>query len=541
MKNYLQFTIFFVTILFFSCQEKNKTLELFPLKEGVNYGYFDATGKEIISAKYAYATVFRDGLAIVKLHGNTPKYTFIDEKGEVVFNKTYASVSVFSEGLAWVSPNNSYPTAIDKNGKEQFSIKNAERVKIFKDGLSAYSVKDSISEKWGFVDSSGKTVIQPQFYDTGNFSEDLCAVKNEDGNWKYIDKKGVVKFQQSFRTASDFLNGKTIVSDNFEEKFGLINSEGSVVLEPTLDSIVYDKKDFLVKKEGKWGWIDATGKMLIEPKFEDAFPFGENDLAVVKLNGLYGFIDKKGVTKIDFQFQKAYSFSGETAYVVQKNVGSLIDKKGNAVVKNKFSGISEDLITYLNNGNSSYEIIKTDYFDVAGILKEINVNNPGNFKFGETISEIVPKLFNKKLPDNKELDLTFFFLRKIAEDAYLSLYVIRNDENKIAGFWYKAELGGKSFYKPNELEKGFVKNLKGYTKTEAPDEFINQGAIKAYKNKNHILLISGSSQSNEFIVEILNPSTNLDGYRSRYYGNHQNTDTDDLASLKAMELFREEE
>lgn len=541
MKNYLQFTIFFVTILLFSCQEENKTLELFPLKGGVNYGYFDASGKEIISAKYAYATVFRDGLAIVKLYGNTPKYTFIDEKGEVVFNKTYASVSVFSEGLAWVSPNNSYPTAIDKNGKEQFSIKNAERVKIFKDGLSAYSVKDSISEKWGFVDSSGKTVIEPQFYATGNFIEGLCAVEDEDGNWKYIDKKGIVKFQQSFRTASDFLNGKAIFSDNFEEKFGLINSEGSVVLEPTLDSIVYDKKDFLVKKEGKWGWIDAAGKTLIEPKFEDAFPFGESDLAVVKLNGLYGFIDKKGVTKIDFQFQKAYSFSGETAYVVQKNVGSLIDKKGNAVVKNKFSGISEDLITYLNNGNSSYEIIQTDYFDVAGILKEINVNNPGNFKFDETISEIIPKLFNKKLTDNNELDLTVFFLRKIAKDAYLSLHVIRNDENKVAGFWYKVELGGKSFYKPNELEKAFVKNLKGYTKIEAPDEFINQGAIKAYKNKNHILLIAGSSLNNEFIVEILNPSTNLDDYRSRYYGNHQNTDTDDLASLKSMELFREEE
>ena len=33
---------------------------------------------------------------------------------------------------------------------------------------------------------------------------------------------------------------------------------------------------------------------MIEPKFEDASPFGDSDLAVVKQNGLYGFIDKIG-------------------------------------------------------------------------------------------------------------------------------------------------------------------------------------------------------------------------------------------------------
>ena len=33
---------------------------------------------------------------------------------------------------------------------------------------------------------------------------------------------------------------------------------------------------------------------------------------------------------------------------------------------------------------------------------------------------------------------------------------------------------------------------------------------------------------------------NIDEYRSRHYGNHQNTDTDDLSSMKAMELFRQQ-
>lgn len=548
MKIKLQFTLFLATILLISCNKETEKIKLFPLKEGTNYGYFDASGKEIISSKFAYATVFRDGLAIVKLSGNTPKYAFIDQKGNIAFNKTYASVSVFSEGLAWVAPNNGDLTAIDKNGKEKFSIKGAQRVGVFKENVAAYSIKDSIGEKWGFVNDSGETIIKPQFFETRIFSDGLCAVKDSQGNWGFIDKKGNYKIGSKFKSAGNFENGKAIVQDQFAEVFGIIDSKGSFIIEPKFQQMKADKDVFLVQLNDKWGWCDAKGKMIIDFKFDEAFKFGENELAPVKLNDNFGFIDKKGEVKIDFQFAKAYPFNGEIAYAEKKknsdNVYSyagFIDYKGAFIGKPKFTGISSDLINYFNNDEAEFETIQTDYFDIASILKEINVDNPGNFKFNQNVSEVLPWLYNKKFPVNQELDLTVFFLKKITDEAYLSFYVIRNNENKIVGYWYKVELAGKSFYKPNELEKAFVKNLKGYTKIEAPDEFINQGTIKAYKNNKHILLVTGSSLSNQFIVEILNPDINIDEYRSRHYGNHQNTDTDDLSSMKAMELFRDEE
>ena len=43
--------------------------------------------------------------------------------------------------------------------------------------------------KWGFIDKTGKIIINPQFDEVDFFSEGLCAVKI--GNkWGYIDKKG---------------------------------------------------------------------------------------------------------------------------------------------------------------------------------------------------------------------------------------------------------------------------------------------------------------------------------------------------------------
>lgn len=541
------FLSLFLFSILTSCQEKSETVELLPLKVNDGYHYYDTKGNLKINQKFASAGVFRNGLAIVKLPGNREQYTFIDEKGKNAFGKTYRNVTVFNEGLAWVSPTNSHPTAIDKNGKELFSIKDAEHVKIFKDGIAAYSKKDSISEKWGFVSTSGETIIQPKFYATGNFSEGLCAVKDEAGNWTYIDKKGVVKFEKSYGSATDFINKKAIVQNLFEEKFGVIDSDGNYLIEPTLDSIAADKDSFLIKKNDKWGWLDGTQKAIIEPQFDEAFPFGENELTVVKKNGFYGYIDKKGVVKIDFKFTEAYPFMGEIAYAKPKNSkqGGFIDTSGKSVVNPKFSGVSADLIAYLTGGNSSYEMIETDYFDIENTLKSINLNSPDGFSFNDKIAAITPKLFNKKVSSNTEEDLTISCMKKISSDAYLSSYLIRdkNDPNKINGFWYKVEIaGGRNFYKPNELEKALIKSLKGYKKIEAPNAFINQGRIKAFKNDKHFLLVTGENTANEFIVEILNLDTEIENFDSRSYSNHQKTDTDDsIYRLQRMELLRSED
>jgi len=546
MKLSLQLTFLLSTLLIFSCQKEDTDLDKFPLKFGTNYGYYDGQGKEIIPDNYAYATVFTDGFAIVKLTGSQKEYAFIDERGQNVFNKTYRNATFFSEGLAWVAPKNLDLTAIDKDGKEKFSIKGAEQVKVFKENLAAYSILDSIGEKWGFVNTSGETVIKPQFFATGNFSNGLCAVKDKDENWGFIDKKGVFQIESKYKSAGDFANEKAIVQDQFEENFGVIDSKGNFIIKPRFQAILADNENYLVQLNDKWGWCNGVGGMIIDFKYDEAFKFGENDLAPVKSEGKFGYIDKKGNVVVKYQFATAYPFNGETAFVKgNDSVVGIINKKGDFVVKPKFQGISSDLVNYLNKEASEFETIKTDFFNRATILKNINVNNPENLMFGINSSEIAPKLYNKKLPADNEQDLTVFFLKKIAPDAYLSLYAMKNlnGDNKIKGFWYKVELDGRNFYKPNELEKALIKNLKGYTKIDAPHEFINQGVIKAYKNDKHILLVTGGSNTNEFYVEILDLSVNLDAYNSRSYGNHQRTDTDDLSNMKAMELelFRTEE
>ena len=58
---------------------------------------------------------------------------------------------------------------------------------------------------------------------------------------------------------------------------------------------------FAVKQNGKWGYVNVKGEMVIEPQFEQARSFS-NGLGAVCKNGAWGFVDLTGRVVIDYQF-----------------------------------------------------------------------------------------------------------------------------------------------------------------------------------------------------------------------------------------------
>jgi len=50
---------------------------------------------------------------------------------------------------------------------------------------------------------------------------------------------------------------------------------------------------FPIEKDGKWGYIDNTGRIVIKPQFDEARDFSEG-LARVTIDGKFGYIDKTG-------------------------------------------------------------------------------------------------------------------------------------------------------------------------------------------------------------------------------------------------------
>ncbi len=89
-----------------------------------------------------------------------------------------------------------------------------------------------LGDKFGYIDSTGKIVVTPQYASAGDFHEGLAAVKlgNEFG---YVNKSGQVKINPQFDLAGDFSDGLALVET--AGHCGYINKSGSFVINPQFD------------------------------------------------------------------------------------------------------------------------------------------------------------------------------------------------------------------------------------------------------------------------------------------------------------------
>lgn len=95
--------------------------------------------------------------------------------------------------------------------------------------------------------------------------------------------------------------------------------------------------DSIVKfcRQGKWGYKDWKGNVLIQPVYENAYSFHDG-MACVEKDGMLGFINRQNELVIDYKYDSATSFSEGLAAVSAGEKSGYIDKEGNEVLPMEF-------------------------------------------------------------------------------------------------------------------------------------------------------------------------------------------------------------
>lgn len=151
------------------------------------------------------------------------------------------------------------------------------------------------------------------------------------------------------------------LSDN--GKFGFKDQDGKVVIEPIYENAgtTFSGRYVNVKLNEKWGFINNKGETFVEPKYESASPFsgGLGGFAIVKLNGKYGFIDWTGKEIVPLEYDAVEPFMEELAAV---NIGStggitgkggkwgFVDTTGELVIPIQYDEIGNFLSRGFSNG-----------------------------------------------------------------------------------------------------------------------------------------------------------------------------------------------
>ena len=106
-----------------------------------------------------------------------------------------------------------------------------DHVYDFSDGLA----RIRHNGKYGYIDKSGRVVIQPQFFYADDFSDGLARI-SKNGKWGYIDKNGKIVINPQFEVAYDFSDGLARIKFNINEKYGYIDKSGKIVIQPQFDN-----------------------------------------------------------------------------------------------------------------------------------------------------------------------------------------------------------------------------------------------------------------------------------------------------------------
>lgn len=194
-----------------------------------------------------------------------------------------------------------------------------------------------------------------------------------------------------FNDANTFKEGLAGVKHN--GKWGFINYQGDVIVKFEYDDTRYFKNGYCaVKKGNKWGAIDKKGNIVVPIKYDEVGNF-EEGLASVKLNGKWGFVSTAGVEVVPIKYSSKtfdtcfnhYFKNGYSTVSISSDKGIyqvLIDKTGTiktpieryASVGDLCDGLAKVLFIYIDNNkriskwgfinNAGTEVIKPSFESV---------------------------------------------------------------------------------------------------------------------------------------------------------------------------------
>ena len=134
---------------------------------------------------------------------------------------------------------------------------------------------------------------------------------------------------------------------SIDGKWGYIDNTGTIKIQPQYDSAQpFSESLAVVRLDGKWGYIDTSGTTVVQPQFDDAHPFSDGLAAVARFSGggpLFGYIDTTGALVIPMRYAFPSDFSeGLCMVVVEENgtqTSGYIDKTGAIAIEPEFTSL----------------------------------------------------------------------------------------------------------------------------------------------------------------------------------------------------------
>ena len=330
------------------------------VKEDGLWGFIDRRGNYTSQERYQIqpSHVFGDVYQIRSSAGEI----FMDHKGRVLWEGDYEPISFFDDFRYCTVQTDGKRGVMDRSGR--YIIEPLyEDVYYYAEEKVALVVIDG---KYGLMDLEGNMLIEPCFdgvvssslpkwaaykfaegFDENGllfvYKNELCVCGGYNHRYGAVNAKGEIVYEPIYQTEIEKMEGSDLYILNTKSGYVIGDAEGNILPEPTfgyLDSSVDACGLRRAQRGGKVGYVDETLQFVIEPVFDSASSFGEDDFTYFAVDKKYGYIDRTGKVVIEPKFDRVWNFeSCDMAIVRVDGKEGCIDRSGNYVVEPLYDSV----------------------------------------------------------------------------------------------------------------------------------------------------------------------------------------------------------
>lgn len=291
------------------------------LKDG-KYGVVDSEGKIVLKPEYTDITNLgkdsKDGFIIKNEEG---KYGVVNYSGETVLTPDYESVLKVHGNDLYVVTKSGKQVLVKNDGNEILTTGFDAITAILKNQENGIIVKNN--NKYGVIKTTGDVIIEAKYDDLKEAKSGILIAK-ENGKYGVINLEGntKVEFKYNSITYNEVANiyiaenesfNNEILDDQYNVKLSgilidlseekdfielRVNNEYKYynfkLEEKNVSDIFTSNTLFLSKKNGKYGFLDKSGKVIVDYIYDDATEQNKFGFAAVKKDGKWGSINNKG-------------------------------------------------------------------------------------------------------------------------------------------------------------------------------------------------------------------------------------------------------
>lgn len=206
--------------------------------------------------------------------------------------------------------------------------------------------------EWHMINAKGLVVAKTSSpVDSLSFISNGLVRISVNGKYTFVSSSLVVPETLPFDYASNFKNQRAAVKNG--EKWAIISSNKEMITDYIFDDILLDEFETCInngvifaKRDGKYFMLNSNGEQISEQGFDAAYPFVTNEPAAVCLNGKWGFVNADGIMVIDPQYENAKSFSNGLAPVYEDGSWGYINSSNIYRISRQFY----DCLPFSENG-----------------------------------------------------------------------------------------------------------------------------------------------------------------------------------------------